>query len=117
MLHYYSQPSTRLDHRAEIWRMVESDTKDDTGQYPVAPARIAKVWAGVTPQTGSLLNGRPAETVLARTTHKIIIRYRSDLEPDMWFEVDGEKYDILYILDPYLKHETLECFCEVRFDG
>ena len=24
------------------------------------------------------------------------------------------RYDILYVLDPYLRHETLELFCEVK---
>ena len=40
-----------------------------------------------------------------------------EITPDMWVEVEGEKYDILYILDPYLKHVWLELFCEVRFHG
>ena len=35
----------------------------------------------------------------------------------MWLEIAGETYDILYILDPYLRHETLEIFCEVRANG
>ena len=28
--------------------------------------------------------------------------------------IDGQRYNILYILDPYLQHERLELFCEVR---
>ena len=78
---------------------------------------MAVVWCGVTPQTGSLLTGRPAETVLSRTTHKVTIRYRPGITADMWLEIGGEPYDILYILDPYLRHETLELFCEVRGNG
>jgi len=71
----------------------------------------------VTPQTGSLLSGRAAETTISRTTHKVTIRYRKGLTEDMWLEIEGETYDILYILDPYMRHEWLEIFCEVRTRG
>ena len=95
----------------------QATEKDVLGQYPVSESEIATVWCGVTPQTGSMLSGRPGDTVLTRTTHKVIIRYRSDLKPEMWLMIDGVRYDILYILDPYLRHETLEVFCEVREYG
>ena len=98
-----------LRHRAVIRRMAQGCEKDALGQYPVEPERVATVWCSVTPQTGSLLSGRPAETQLSRTTHKVTIRYRKG--------ITGETYDILYILDPYLRHETLEIFCEVRANG
>jgi len=91
--------------------------KDELGQYPVEPTIVATVWCAVIPQTGSLLQGRPGETELARTTHKIVIRYRPDVTPDMWMEVQGVRYDILYVMDPYHDHTTLELFCEVRADG
>ena len=84
------------------------------GQFPVVPQKVCDLWCGVVPQTGSLLTGRPAETQLSRTTSKIIIRYRKDVTPDMWMEIQGQRYTILYILDPYLRHETLELFCEVK---
>ena len=45
------------------------------------------------------------------------IRYRKGVTPDMWMEIQGQRYEILYILDPYLRHETLELFCEVNDDG
>lgn len=106
-----------LRQRATIKGMVPAAEPDALGQYPVTERTIATVWCGVTPQTGSLLAGRPAETQLSRTTHKVTIRYRRGLTPDLWLEIGGEVYDILYVLDPYLRHETLEIFCEVRADG
>lgn len=106
-----------LRHRAAIRRMGRATEKDALGQYPVAPETVATVWCSVTPQTGSLLSGRPAETQLSRTTHKVVIRYRRGITADMWLEIAGETYDILYILDPYLRHESLELFCEVRANG
>lgn len=110
-------PSTNMRTRAELWRM-ETDTElDELGQFPVSPKLVCRLWAAVTPQTGSLLNGRLADTQISKTTHKVTIRYRKGVTPDMWLEIQGKRYEILYILDPYLRHETLELFCEVKDDG
>ena len=109
----YDSLSSRLNQRAEIWKNGISATKDALGQYPQEDQKVAAVWAGVTPQTGSLLSGRTAETQLTRTTHKVMIRYRKDVTADMWLMIGGVRYEILYILDPYLQHERLEIFCEV----
>ena len=117
MIAYFDRLSSKLTSKGVIKVMGTGEEKDETGQYPAEEKTVAAVWCQVVPQTGSLLTGRPGETVLARTTHKIVMRYRKDITPDMWVEVDGEKYDILYILDPYLKHISLELFCEVRFYG
>lgn len=108
--------STMLNRRVEIWRQARSDERDKLGQRPKVDELYATVWAGVIPQTGSLLSGRTAETTLSRTTHKILLRYRDDIVPSMWVKVDGVRYDILYILDPNLDHERLELFCEVVID-
>lgn len=109
--------STKMRTRAELWKMKISTEKDELGQYPISPIRVCHLWAAVAPQTGSLLSGRLADTQLSKTTHKVTVRFRRDITPDMWIVIDGQRYDILYILDPYLRHETLELFCEVRFDG
>ena len=117
MIAYFDRLSSKLTSKGVIKVMGTGEEKDETGQYPAEEKTVVAVWCQVVPQTGSLLTGRPGETVLARTTHKIVMRYRKDITPDMWVEVEGEKYDILYILDPYLKHISLELFCEVRFYG
>lgn len=114
---YFDRLSSRLNKKATIKHMVTSQERDKLGQYPVVEETVAKVWSGVTPQTGSLLSGRAAETAISRTTHKVTIRYRKGLTEDMWLEIEGETYDILYILDPYMRHEWLEIFCEVRIRG
>lgn len=113
-MRYHNHLSSVLNRRAAIMRLGQASEKDALGQYPVEEQPVATVWAGVTPQTGSLLSGRVAETQLSRTTHKVTIRYRKDVTPDMWLMIDGQRYNILYILDPYLQHERLELFCEVR---
>ena len=91
--------STILHTKVERWHNILSNQENDLGQRYLQPVKVADVWAAVIPQTGTLLRGRVADTTLARTTHKIVIRY---------------EYNILYIMDPYLNHERLEVFCEVE---
>ena len=105
MLVHNMQTSTRLNRRAEIKVMGKSYEKDALGQYPIVEQTVAEVWCGVTPQ------------ILTRTTHKVTIRWRDDLRPEMWLMIDGVRYDILYVLDPYVRHEVLEIFCEVKDYG
>ena len=105
--------SSILNKRVEVWHTVKSTVKDRLGQYPQEDKLYRTAYAGVIPQTGSLLSGRTADTTLSRTTHKIVMRYCKDITPDMWFMYDGVRYNILYIMDPYLDHERFEVFCEV----
>ena len=113
MFHNTNMLSTITNKRVEIWHNVKSETTDRLGQYPIVEELYTKISAGIVPQTGNLLNGRVADTTLARTTHKVIMRYRKDITPDMWVMFEGVRYNILYILDPYSNHERLELFCEV----
>ena len=114
MLRRTNRLATELNQRVEIWHSVRALTKDALGQYPIVDTKYTDTFAAIIPQTGSLLTGRAADTTLSRTTHKIKLRYRNDIKPDMWVVADGVRYDILYILDPNLDHERLELFCEVK---
>ena len=105
--------STMLNKRVEVWHREKSKTKDELGQYPVEDKLFGTFYAGIVPQTGKLLAGRVADTELARTTHKIVMRYNKNIKEDMWIMHEGVRYDIIYILDPYANHERIEVFCEV----
>ena len=52
-------------------------------------------------------------------TTQIKVRYGAgkDITQDMWLVCKGHRFDIKYILDPYLKHEYLEIFCEEIIGG
>ena len=100
-------------NRIQVWGEVTSTTKNRLGQYHKEEKKLFDVWASIIPQTGSLLHGRPADTTLTRTTHKIVMRYNKNITSANWFMYNDTRYDILYILDPYLNSERLECFCEV----
>lgn len=105
--------SSICKNRLEVWGTVTSKEKNRLGQYPKEDKKLFEVWGAVLPQTGGLLNGRQADTTLCRTTHKIVCRYNDKINSSMWFMYNGTRYDILYIMDPYLNSERLECYCEV----
>lgn len=105
--------STMLNKRLEFWHNTRVEERDELGQMPVGEEKLLELYGCIIPQTGSLMNGRTGDTTLSRTTHKVVIRYRKDITPDMWVMFEGKRYNILYILDPYSNHERLEIFCEV----
>ncbi|MCQ2439600.1 MAG: hypothetical protein MJ074_07540 [Oscillospiraceae bacterium] len=107
--------------RAELWRNATSPERDALGQHPIVPERVCSFWCARIPQTGSLLNGRAAETVLSRTTHKIVRRMpphgdavQVPAGPEMWIIIGGVRYDILYTQPGYPDASVQEIFCEVR---
>lgn len=105
--------SGRLSRKIELWGNVQSDERNNLGAYSWKEEKIKSLWAEVRPQTGSLLTGRMGESELTKTTHKIIVRYDEDITADRWFMCGNERYNIIYVLNPYLKNEYLEVFCEV----
>lgn len=105
--------SSMLKNRLEVWAIETAKEKNKLGQYPKQEKKQFEVYGAILPQTGGLLNNRPADTVLTRTTHKIICRYNKNITSANWFMYDGVRYNILYILDPYLNHERMEVYCEV----
>lgn len=105
--------TSKLTRKLALWRNVQSVEMNELGQFPIVETHIKTIWGGIVPQTGQLLSGRAADTSLSRTTHKIIVRYDPSILPSDWFIYGGSRYEILYILDPYLNHERLEIFCEV----
>ena len=105
--------SSMCNKQLEFWQRGKSEVKNELGQYPMTDTKCLTLWGNITPQTGSLLNGRTADTTLTRTTHKITVRYNQNITSDMWIVYNNTRYNILYILDPYEDGERLEIFAEV----
>lgn len=105
--------SSMMKNRIEVWGKDFAAEKNRLGQRPKVEKKLFDIYAAVIPQTGSLLSSRQADTVLTKTTHKIICRYNPKLTSANWFMYKGERYNIIYIQDPYLNNERMECFCEV----
>lgn len=105
--------SSICKNRCELWRTETSTEKNRLGQYPKTDIKVMEFWAAILPQSGGLLNNRPADTLLTRTTHKIVCRYNDKINSSDWIIYNGTRYDIIYIQDPYLNNERLEIFVEV----
>ena len=95
-----------LNKRIEIY--VNAKKTDKTlGTTKMEQTPLKRVWANIQPRTGSLLTGRDAGTMLAKTTHVITVRAEvvRDITNDcyiMWVDEFGasHKFDIDYILPP-----------------
>lgn len=96
-----------LRHRVEIWGNTKE--KNELLETINKLSKLMTVWAEIIPQTGKLQNAQ-ADTILTNVTHKIIIRYIDGLKTDMWVNFKEHKFEIMYILNPYFKNETLEIF-------
>lgn len=99
-----------LNKRINIWgKIIVTTTLKEDSYEDVC---LKPCWASIVPQTGSLISGRPADTVVSKTTHKIKIRYSSypNLKEDNWIIYNGHRFYIDYILNPYFKNEFYEIF-------
>lgn len=61
-----------LDCRIKIYR--EGTVTNSMNEEAPAQILLKEIWAKVEPRTGSLLTGRPADTMLSKTTHVIYVR-------------------------------------------
>ncbi|MBO7747357.1 phage head closure protein [Paenibacillus sp. MWE-103] len=102
----------RLNQKLEVWAMVK--LPNELNEMDYVPRMLKAVHAEIIPQTGSLQRQQGIETVLSQVTHKVIVRYLSGkfITPDMWMLYRGQRFNIRFILDPFMRHEKLELFCE-----
>lgn len=94
-----------LNRRIEVWHKVKRINSLNQTIYEYVPFK--GIWASIVPQTGKAFAAQ-AGTVAAEITHKIIIRHRNDLSNDMYIMYKGTRYDIKFILDPYMARKNLE---------
>jgi head-tail adaptor len=108
----------QLNKRIEILRQAFKEDENLGTSEPYEEV-LAKIWANISPRTGSMLNGRDAGTILSQTTHAITVRSRGDITADCrirWKDEFGRAhmFDIDYILPPagsrfmtiYVREET-----------
>ncbi len=94
-----------LDERIEFW--TTEIAENELGEDQPEEIMLKRVWAKVEPRTGSLLTGRPADTMLSKTTHSITVRNEilTDITTGCWIiwkDAIGacHKLTIDYILPP-----------------
>lgn len=94
-----------LDEKIYIYGNAKS--KNKLGETEVKPILVKTVWAKVVSRTGSLLTGRPADTMLSKTTHAVTVRVKSieGVTYENWVEWTDNtgvkhRFDIDYIMPP-----------------
>lgn len=94
-----------LDSRIEVYQdtLVTSELNEEQPQ----PTLLKTIWGKVQPRTGSLMTGRPADTMLSKTTHTITVRSETvaNMEMDcylVWKDRNKKvhRFEIDYILPP-----------------
>jgi len=98
-----------LNKRIDLWS--KTAVTNELGEKDYTYSKLRTIWAAIVPQTGKLQK-QQADTILSNVTHKIIVRYASDIKQDMYIMFDGQRFDISYILNPYFSNESLELFVE-----
>lgn len=95
----------QLDERIEI--KAKKIVENELGEEQPEEITLKKIWAKIEPRTGSLLTGRPADTLLSKTTHVITVRSEvlSEVTIDCWIVWNdaigkSHKLSIDYILPP-----------------
>ena len=99
--------SSRLNRRVTIQSM--STTQDSYGQPVSTMTTLATVWAAVEPLTGARLFS--AKQAQSEITLQITIRYLSTVEENMQIVYGAHTYIILYLIDPEMRHTSLELMC------
>ena len=73
---------------------------------------VAQIWCSVETLRGD--EAHREHRLSGRVSHEIGMRYRSDVEPEMRFFVDGRVFQILAVFDPDQRRRRLSCLCEER---
>lgn len=115
--------SGKFRHLIEIWGEADKvikgvDGKPDTiaknsiGEPIKEEQKLDSVFASFESKSGSMLYGRPADTKLSKTTHKITYRYLNypDLSDKNFIMFKGKRYEIDYVDNKDEMDEIMEVF-------
>ncbi|MEG0430295.1 MAG: head-tail adaptor protein [Anaerovoracaceae bacterium] len=110
----------KLNVKVQIIKPIEI-CDEEYNVYEKRDKVIAKVWANISSRTGSMLSGRDAGTMLAKTTHVITMRSRGDVNEDCHLIWEDEfkkihKFEIDYILPPN-KNSLMMIYVSEERDG
>lgn len=102
-----------LKHRIEIWGK-GNERKNELNETEYPDILLKTVWAKIIDKSGSLLYGRPANTIASKTTHVITIRYNSfkELKTDNWIIYNGIRFDIDYISNKNFNKEFFDIYVQ-----
>lgn len=89
-----------------------SRSADGGGGAGVTWSSVVQLWARVKPHTGS--ESYAQDRIAGKSSHEIVIRYRSDVTPAMRFRAGTRVYDIRAAFDPDGRRHWLKCLTEER---
>lgn len=95
--------------RRRITIQQRSTTKDSYGQQAVTWTDYISCWADIQPASGRELVAAQAQQY--EISHTVLIRYRTGIVPTMRVVYQGTVYNILAIIDPDMRHESLMLSC------
>jgi len=97
----------KLRHRVTIQQLVATD--DGYGGITETWQDVATVWAAVEPLRGT--ERYRAQQVQAELSHKVTIRYRPGIKPDMRLKYGDRILEIEAVIDVEERHRWLELLC------
>lgn len=73
---------------------------------------VAQVWARIRPLSGT--ERTEADAIAGVVTHEAILRYRSDLGPELRMRIGSRLFDIRTVFDIEERRRFLRCLIEER---
>ncbi len=101
----------KMRHRLMIER--RETVPDGAGGTVVTWMSGETVWAAIEPVAGVevLRQDRLSGTL----THRVTVRYRSDIAPEMRFRSGDRIFEISVVRDIDERHRWLDCICEEKY--
>lgn len=97
----------KLRHRVTLQELVKTD--DGYGGIAETWRDVATVWAAVEPLSGD--ERYAAQQVQSDLTHRVTIRYRAGVRPQMRVMYAGRVLQIVAVIDREERHRYLELLC------
>jgi len=98
----------RLNKRVKLQRLAEN--QDSFGEMVRSYSDYATVWASIEPLQGRELEH--AQQISAETSHKVKIRYNSNVASEHRVIYNDRIFEIEAVLNPYERNEQLVLMCK-----
>lgn len=100
------------DLRTRLTLEAPSRVADGGGGADVTWSAVAEVWAAVKPVAG--VESYALDRLAGKVSHEIVIRYRSDVKPQMRLRAGTRVFDIRVAFDPDARGRWIKCLAEER---
>lgn len=97
----------RLRDTVEIWH--NTITENSMGEKAPSTALLYTLPAQIEYKGGGSGTTGASNTIVTETVNNatVVIKYRAGITEAMFLKINGERWDIKFIEDPYNRHETL----------